>query len=54
MSLSEVVLLIEDLDLVAFYGQNDSNLNALRKAYPDVTITSRGGVVKINGERKRV
>lgn len=54
MNLSEVVLLLEDLDLVAFYGQNDSNLNALRKAYPDVTITSRGGMVKINGEKKRV
>lgn len=54
MSLSEVVLLIEDLDLVAFYGQNDNNLNAVRKAYPDVTITSRGGMMKLNGEKKRV
>lgn len=54
MSLSEVILLIEDLDLVAFYGQNDSNLNAVRKAYPDVTITSRSGMIKITGEKKRV
>ncbi|MGH1337328.1 MAG: PhoH family protein [Aureispira sp.] len=54
MSLSEVVLLIEKVDLVAFYGKNDNNLNAVRKAYPDVTITSRGGMVKINGEKKRV
>lgn len=54
MSLSEVVLLIEDLDLVAFYGQNDQHLNAVRKAYPDVTITSRGGMVKLNGDKKRV
>lgn len=54
MSLSEVVLLIEDLDLVALYGQNDKNLNAVRKAYPDVTITSRGGMVKLNGDKKRV
>lgn len=54
MSSSEVVLLLEDLDLVAFYGHNDKNLNALRKAYPDVTITSRGGMVKVNGDKKRV
>lgn len=54
MSLSEVVLLIEKVDLVTFYGKNDNNLNAVRKAYPDVTITSRGGMVKINGEKKRV
>ncbi|BDS10071.1 PhoH family protein [Aureispira anguillae] len=54
MSLSEVVLLIEDLDLVAFYGQNDQHLNAVRKAYPDVTITSRGGMIKLNGDKKRV
>lgn len=54
MSLSEVVLLIEDLDLVSFYGQNDQNLKALRKSYPDVTITSRGGMVKITGDKKRV
>lgn len=54
MSLSEVVLLIEDLDLVALYGQNDKNLNAVRKAYPDVTVTSRGGMVKLNGDKKRV
>lgn len=54
MSLSEVVLLIEKVDLVAFYGKNDNNLNAVRKAYPDVAITSRGGMVKINGDKKRV
>ena len=54
MSLSEVVLLLEDVDLVAFYGQNDHNINALRKSYPDVTLTSRGGMIKINGDKKRV
>lgn len=54
MSLSEVVLLIEDIDLVVFYGQNENNLNALRKAYPDITITSRGGMVKVLGEKDRV
>ena len=54
MSLSEVVLLLEDVDFVAFYGQNDHNINALRKSYPDVTLTSRGSMIKINGDKKRV
>jgi phosphate starvation-inducible protein PhoH and related proteins len=54
MNLSEVVLLLEDLDLVAFYGANEVNINSLRKSYPDVTITSRGGMVKLNGDKKRV
>lgn len=54
MSLSEVVLLLEDIDLVSFYGHNENNLNALRKAYPDVAITSRGGMVKVTGAKDRV
>jgi phosphate starvation-inducible PhoH-like protein len=54
MSVSEVVLLLEDIDLVSFYGKNDENISALRKSYPDITITSRGGMVKINGDKKRV
>ena len=54
MNLSEVVLLLEDLDLVVFYGNNDVNINSLRKSFPDVTITSRGGMVKLNGDKSRV
>lgn len=54
MSISEVVLLLEDVDLVLFYGQNDQHLKAVRQSFPDITITSRGGMIKINGEKKRV
>jgi phosphate starvation-inducible protein PhoH and related proteins len=37
--------------LVELYGENNAKLNLVRKAYPDVTITSRGSQLKINGER---
>jgi phosphate starvation-inducible protein PhoH and related proteins len=54
MSISEVVLIIDDVDLVIFYGQNEVHLDAVRKAFPDVKITSRGNMLKLNGEKKRV
>jgi len=34
------------------YGQKDVKLNLIRKAYPDVTITSRGHSLKISGSKK--
>ncbi len=49
--MSEIILNIEDVDLVELYGENNAKLNLVRKAYPDVTITSRGSQLKINGER---
>ncbi len=54
MANSEVILLLEDIDLVAFYGNNDANLHLVRKAFPDITITSRSNMIKIIGEKKRV
>lgn len=54
MALSEIILILEKIELIDFYGQNDSKLNLLKKAYPDVTITPRGNQVKLSGEKKRV
>jgi phosphate starvation-inducible PhoH-like protein len=50
--LSEIILTIEGVDLVALYGEKNVKLNLLRKAFPDLTITSRGDSVKIKGEKK--
>jgi phosphate starvation-inducible protein PhoH and related proteins len=50
--LSEIILTIEGVDPVELYGQNNSKLNLLRKAFPDVTITSRGSNIKLTGEKK--
>ena len=54
MANSEVILLLEDVDLMEFYGNNDSKLNLVRKAFPDITITCRSNMLKVSGEKKRV
>jgi phosphate starvation-inducible protein PhoH and related proteins len=50
--LSEIILNIEDVDLVALYGENNVKLNLVRKTFPDVTITSRGSQLKIKSDNK--
>ena len=50
--LSEIILTIEGVDPVQLYGENNAKLNLLRKAYPDVTITSRGNSLKLSGDKK--
>jgi phosphate starvation-inducible PhoH-like protein len=50
--LSEIILTVDSVDLVELYGANNSKLNILRKAFPSVTITSRGSQVKMSGEKK--
>lgn len=50
--MSEIILTVEGVDPVELYGENNAKLNLLRKAFPDVTITSRGNSLKISGEKK--
>jgi len=50
--LSEIILTIDGVDPLDLYGQNNSKLNLLKKAFPDVTITSRGHNLKLSGQRK--
>jgi phosphate starvation-inducible protein PhoH and related proteins len=50
--LSEIILTVDDVDPVELYGENNVKLNLLRKAFPEVTITSRGSSLKLTGEKK--
>lgn len=50
--MSEIILTIDGVDALALYGENNVKLNLLRKAFPDVTITSRGNSLKLSGEKK--
>jgi len=50
--LSEIILTVEGVDPVELYGQNNVNLNVLRHAFPEITITSRGNSLKLAGEKK--
>ena len=49
--MSEIILTIDGIDPVALYGENNSKLNLLKRAFPDITITSRGENLKLSGER---
>jgi phosphate starvation-inducible PhoH-like protein len=50
--LSELILTIEGIDPLELYGENNAKLNLIKKAYPDVHITSRGNQLKLKGEKK--
>jgi len=50
--LSEIILTIDGVDPVELFGQNNVKLNLLRKAIPEVTITSRGNSIKLMGDKK--
>ena len=50
--MSEIILTIDGVDPLALYGKKNSKLNLLKKAYPGLTITSRGHNIKISGEKK--
>lgn len=50
--MSEINLSIDGVDPLEFYGQNNSKLNILKNAFPQVTITSRGNKIKLKGEKK--
>ena len=51
-TLSEIILTIENVEPVLLYGEQDSKLNLVREAFPDVIITSRGSFLKISGEKR--
>ncbi|MBK9270621.1 MAG: PhoH family protein [Saprospiraceae bacterium] len=52
MTQSEIILNIENIDPLDLLGENNSKLNILRKAYPDILISSRGSQLKISGRKK--
>lgn len=50
--MSEIILNVDGVDLLTLYGENNSKLNLLREAYPDIILTSRGSSLKISGDKK--
>ncbi len=51
--MSEILLTIEDVDLVALYGENNVKLQLVKRAFPEAVITSRGNTIKITGDKKQ-
>lgn len=50
--MSEIILTVEGVDPLELFGENNSKLNLLRKAFPDINISSRGNQVRLAGEKK--
>ena len=50
--MSEIILTINGVDPLELYGEKNAKLNLFRKAFPEVTITSRGNSLKLTGEKK--
>jgi len=50
--LSEINLLLPDINMVDLFGENHSHMKIIRKNFPDITITSRGDEVKLAGPKK--
>ena len=43
-------IILEDIDLVTFYGVNNANLQIIKALYPKLRIVARGNVIKVLGD----
>ncbi len=46
----EIVIPIENIDPIAFFGVNDANLEVLRKYFPTLKMVARGSEIKVSGD----
>ena len=51
--MSDIILTIDGIDPIELYGENNSKIALLKRAYPNVQITSRGNQIKIKGDKKQ-
>jgi len=48
--MTEIVIFLEDIDPVVFFGTNNSLLDKIRTLFPKIKIISRGNEIKCLGE----
>jgi phosphate starvation-inducible PhoH-like protein len=48
--LREIIIPIESVNLIEFFGINDENLEIIRKNFPDLKLIARGNEIKAVGE----
>ena len=48
----EKSIILDDIDLVTFYGVNNTNLQMIKALYPKLRIVARGNVMKILGDEE--
>ncbi|MCF0218892.1 MAG: PhoH family protein [Muribaculaceae bacterium] len=46
----ERIVIIDNVDPVAFYGVNNANMALIRNLFPKLRITARGSIIKVIGE----
>jgi phosphate starvation-inducible protein PhoH and related proteins len=52
--MTEIVIFIEDVDPVVFFGTNNSLLDKIRSFFPKIKIHSRGNEIKCKGEEAEI
>lgn len=50
--MSEIVLTVDGIDPLELFGENNNKLNLLRKAFPEIQVTSRGNKLRLYGDKK--
>jgi phosphate starvation-inducible PhoH-like protein len=53
-TLSEVIIPIDTFNPVEFFGVNDSNLEIIRKNFPELKLVARGNEIKVIGDDKHI
>lgn len=48
----EKVIILDSVDLVVFYGVNNSNLQLLKSLFPKIRLAARGGVIRVIGDEQ--
>lgn len=52
--MSEIIINLEGIDPVEFYGVNNANLTLLKNAFPKLKIVSRGNKIKVVGNEEEI
>lgn len=52
--MSELIIDLEDMNPLEFFGVNNSNLHLLKKAFPSVKVVSRGSKIRVAGAEEEV
>jgi len=50
----ERIIILESVDPVVFFGNNNSNIQLLKTLYPKLRIVARGNVIKVIGEEEEL
>ncbi|MFM7216561.1 MAG: PhoH family protein [Bacteroidota bacterium] len=52
--MNEVIIPIDTFNPVEFFGVNDSNLEVIRKHFPELRLVARGNEIKVIGDDKHI